>query len=81
MDDGRAPSKFEWIDATSGSPDPVPGLNYTALEGVINTWYQNQTAQSVLRTRAILVVHQVTPLRSPCPLAVQMYASPRSVSC
>eukprot|EP00884_Botryococcus_braunii_P007826 jgi/Botrbrau1/17044/Bobra.49_2s0100.1 len=57
-DDGVPASNFSWVEAGPNSPNAIPGLNYTALEGIVGGWFQDPAIQAAIDTRALLVVHK-----------------------
>ena len=59
-DDARRPASSEWRNATMGSSNRLPGVDYEKLNATLTRYFENATLVENAKTQAIVVIYKVS---------------------
>ena len=62
-DDARRPASSEWRNATLGSSNRLPGVDYEKLNATLARYFENATLVENAKTQAIVVIYKVRSSR------------------
>lgn len=66
-DDARRPASSEWRNATMGSANAVPGVDYEKLNATLARYFENATLVENAKTQAIVVIYKVSTMAEASP--------------
>ena len=65
-DDARRPASSEWKNATAGSSNRLPGVDYEKLNATLARYFENATLVENAKTQAIVVIYKVSIVAEVC---------------